>query len=57
MAKFKFKKADGDKDKGENATHEPVKTGAADKGSKGGKGKGAEKAARRYGAKEVRKGD
>lgn len=56
MAKNRFKKPDGSKDQGEKTTQEKgPATGAADKGGKG-KGKGAEKAARRYGPKEVKKG-
>lgn len=53
MAKNRFKKPEGAADKGENTGSEKVKTGSGDKG---GKGKGAEKAARRYGPKEVKKG-
>lgn len=53
MARFKFKKPEGAKGEGEQTTSEKP-----DKGKAGpGKSKGAEKAARRYAKKEVRKGD
>lgn len=60
MAKYKFKK-NAAPDKGDGPKPEGSKdqgeTSGAIKPDFGGKGKGAAKAAKRYGKKEVRKGD